>query len=304
MNIVSVLNRLKNVIPQENILVSEPMKKHTSFKIGGPADIFVFPQDEHEISFIVKTCNDAGIPYYLIGNGSNILVRDKGIRGVVINTSELFDKFNIYENIISAQSGILLSKLANAALQAELTGMEFASGIPGTLGGAVFMNAGAYGSEMKDIVIETEYLKIDGTLGKVTGEAHKFGYRQSIFQQEGYIILQSKLMLKKGNKQDIKTLMNELSLQRNAKQPMTLHSAGSVFKRPQGFYAGKLIEDCGLKGARIGGAQVSERHAGFIVNTDNATAQDVIRLIYIIKDKVKQKFNIELQTEIKIIGEE
>lgn len=304
MSINSVLEHLRTIIPQENILISEPMKKHTSFKIGGPADALIFPKDESQISHIVKSCVDAGYPYYVMGNGTNLLVRDKGIRGVVINTCRFLDECSVNQYIITAGAGTLLSKIANVALNAELTGMEFAAGIPGSLGGAIYMNAGAYGGEMKDIVVETHYLTEEGEIRTVKAEEHEFGYRKSIFQNQGCIILKSIIRLNRGKREDIKELMDDLSLRRRTKQPMGLPSAGSVFKRPEGFFAGKLIEDSGLKGFRLGGAEVSTLHAGFIVNTANATADDVLGLIEHIRNTVMKNFNVELQPEIRIIGED
>ncbi|HEX3027751.1 MAG TPA: UDP-N-acetylmuramate dehydrogenase, partial [Clostridia bacterium] len=235
---------------------------------------------------------------------SNLIVRDKGIRGIVIKICGNLAGFSVRDDIIEAETGILLSRLSNVAAENSLRGLEFASGIPGTLGGAVVMNAGAYIGEMKDVVFETDYIDTEGEIRTVKDEQHKFGYRTSFIQKTGGIVLKSKVKLKFGDKTAIKSLMDDLNQRRKDKQPLEYPSAGSVFKRPEGFYAGKLIEDCGLKGFMLGGAEVSLKHCGFIINTNNATASDVINLIRHIQETVKSKFGIELQTEVKIVGEE
>ncbi|MDP4092503.1 MAG: UDP-N-acetylmuramate dehydrogenase [Bacillota bacterium] len=288
----------------ESVRTDEPMALHTSFKVGGPADILVKPTDIGKLADTLRFCSQNGIPFFVMGNGTNLVVKDKGIRGVVI---KLFDNFNscqVRDDVIEAQAGILLSKLSNRALENSLTGLEFASGIPGTLGGAAAMNAGAYGGEMKDVIVKTEYMTMNGEIRIVEGDQHKFGYRTSFIQSEDGIILKCMLKLKKGNYQEIKASMAELTKKRCDKQPIELPSAGSVFKRPTGYFAGKLIEDSGLRGFRIGGAEVSEKHCGFIVNRGGATARDVINLIKHVQDTVKSKYNVELQTEVKIVGEE
>lgn len=283
------------------IIKDEPMKNHTSFKIGGIADEFCAASGKEEIAELINYAKEKDIPYFVMGNGSNILVSDKGIRGLVIKISGNFSEYEISGNIIRAESGALLSTLAKAAQKAGLSGMEFAGGIPGTLGGAVYMNAGAYGGEMSGIVKSVTYLK-SGEIKKIDN-GFGFGYRKSIFADLGAVVLEAELELTKGNPEEIKAKMEDYKIRRTEKQPLNLPSAGSVFKRPEGHFAGRLIEDAGLKGFRIGGAEVSEKHAGFIVNTGGATADDVLALIKYIQKTVKEKFNVELETEVKIVGD-
>ena len=283
------------------IIKNEPMKNHTSFKIGGAADEFCTVSSEDEIIELINYAKAKDMPYFIMGNGSNLLVSDKGIRGLVIQISGKFSDFEISENIIKAESGVLLSSLAKAAQKNGLSGMEFASGIPGTLGGAVYMNAGAYGGEMSSIVKSVTYLK-DGEIKKIE-DGFGFGYRKSLFADLGAVILEAELELERGNPEEIKARMEDYKIRRTEKQPLNMPSAGSVFKRPKGYFAGGLIEEAGLKGFKIGGAVVSEKHAGFIVNTGSATAGDVLSLIEHIQKTVKEKFNVELETEVKIVGE-
>lgn len=295
---------LENIAGVGNVKLEEPMKNHTSFKLGGAADVLVTPENTAQIMEILEACKREGIPFFIMGNGTNLIVRDKGIRGVVVKLFDRFSKYDFKEDSIEAEAGILLSKLANIALKLELTGLEFAGGIPGTLGGAVAMNAGAYGGEMKDVVAVTEYIDAQGEIKTLAGSGHSFGYRTSLIQKEGGIVLKSRLKLKKGVKQDIEALMEDYSGRRKDKQPLNMPSAGSVFKRPEGYFAGKLIEDSGLKGFRIGGAEISSLHSGFIVNAGGATAGDVTALIQHVQNEVKKKFDVHLQTEVKIVGEE
>lgn len=304
MNKEQLAHMIEGVTGRKNIKLDEPMKFHTSFKIGGPADIVATPADAEEIKEILRICREEGIPCYIMGNGTNLLVRDKGIRGVVVKIYDNLNKFSVKDEVIEAEAGILLSRLSNIALKSELAGIEFASGIPGTLGGAIAMNAGAYGGEMKDVVVKTEYLDSNGELKILLGDAHQFGYRSSLIQKENGVVLKSELQLKKGKMQEIKALMDELNRRRKEKQPIHMPCAGSIFKRPVGYYTGKLIEDCNLRGYRIGGAEVSEMHCGFIVNKGGATANDVLSLIKYIQSEVKSKFNVELHTEVKVVGEE
>jgi len=238
-----------------------------------------------------------------MGNGTNLIVRDKGIRGIVIKILEGFKNIRIEENVIEAEAGVLLSELSKFALSKELGGFEFAHGIPGTFGGAVCMNAGAYGSEIKDVVFKTEIMDNKGNVSKIEGDAHQFGYRKSYIQENGYIVLKSWIRLRKEEKSKIKELMTDLDGRRKDKQPLDMPSAGSVFRRPEGFFVGKLIEDSGLKGYTIGGAQVSSKHCGFIVNAGNAKTKDVTDLILYIQKTIKEKFDVELITEVKIVGE-
>ncbi len=295
---------ISNIVGRENVFIDEPMWKHTSFKVGGNADLMVLPQNTDQLIDIVRICMEREYPFLVMGNGTNLIVKDKGIRGIVIKTYEGLQNYKVYDDFIEAESGILLSKLANIALENSLTGLEFASGIPGTLGGAVTMNAGAYYGEMKDVVVWTKYLDRQGLVKELEGEQHQFGYRTSFIQTNGGIVLKSRLKLKKGNSSEIKALMDDLDKRRKDKQPLDMPSAGSVFKRPTGYYAGQLIENCGLRGYTIGGAQISTKHCGFIVNKGNATAEDVIALIKLVQEKVKSKFGVELQTEVKVVGED
>jgi len=290
----------------ENVKIDEPMKKHTSFKVGGPADLFLTPGTYEEIAGIMNICHKNTIPYLFIGNGSNLLVRDKGIQGVVIQLQERFNKCVVRGNIIEAEAGALLSVIAQTALKHGLSGFEFASGIPGTLGGAIVMNAGAYGGEMKDVVIKTEYMDSNGKIKAVEGENHKFGYRSSFAQNADVVVLKSYIRLHEGDKDEIKKLMDDLKCKRKEKQPLEYPSAGSVFKskREEGYYSWQLVDGCCLRGYRIGGAEISNKHCNFIINVDNAKASDIISLIKLVQTKVKEKFNLDMETEIKIVGEE
>lgn len=304
MDIKHITQLLIEAVDADNVKNYVPMANHTSFKIGGPADILVTPKTAQQIAKIIQISKTEKVPIFIMGNGSNLVVREKGIRGITVKLFDNFDEYEVKESIIKAQAGILLSKLSQVAYQNGLTGLEFASGIPGTLGGAIAMNAGAYGGEMKDVVIKTQYIDKGGNIKSIEGDMHCFGYRTSFIQKEEGIVLSSELKLKAGDKNQIKALMDDLCKRRNEKQPLKMPSAGSVFKRPEGYFAGKLVEDCGLRGYRVGGAEVSDMHCGFIVNKGNAVAGDVITLIELIKSTVKNKFGVELQTEVKIVGEE
>jgi len=294
---------IEKIAGQENVKLDEPMKNHTSFKVGGPADILVTPVSVSQLSQILKLCKNKSVPVFVMGNGTNLIVRDKGIRGVVVKIFDNLNKFTVKDDIITAYAGILLSRVSTIAYENGLTGLEFACGIPGTLGGAVAMNAGAYGGEMKDVVVETEYMDKDGEIRVVRDDGHQFGYRTSFIQKNSGIVIKTLMKLKKGNKEEIKALMDDLTQRRQEKQPLEMPSAGSIFKRPEGYFAGKLIEDCGLRGHRIGGAEVSQKHCGFIVNTGDAKAKDILDLIEYIRNTVKMKFGVDMQTEVRIVGE-
>lgn len=300
----AVVDYFTKAIGEENVFVDEPMKLHTSFKLGGPADILVTPHSKEQLVQILDYCNKNSVDFLVIGNGTNLLVRDKGIRGVVIKLFNTFNNITVEADTICVEAGALLSRLANAAYDNSLTGLEFAHGIPGTVGGAVTMNAGAYGGEMKDVVFMTEFIDENGKLITLRNEEHEFSYRDSYIQRHHGIVIRSWMKLKKGNKEEIKAKMDDLMQRRKDKQPLEMPSAGSVFKRPEGHFAGKLIEDCGLRGYSLGGAQVSPKHCGFIVNTGTATTKDVLDLIKEIQARVKEKFDIDMHTEIRIIGEE
>lgn len=286
------------------VLIDEPMKNHTSFKIGGPVDIMVIPKNEEQLIEAIKICKDNNIDYYVMGNGSNILVDDEGMSGVVIKISEEFGHVTIEDSIIKAESGALLTVVSKAASRNSYTGLEFASGIPGSIGGAITMNAGAYGGEMKDVVTKVRCLDSNGNIVEYSNEEMNFRYRKSRVEEKGLIVLTVEMKLEKGNRTAIEERMRELTDKRNSKQPLSFPSAGSTFKRPEGYYAGKLIDDSGLRGIRYGGAQVSEKHCGFIVNAENATSKDVRTLIKVVQKVVKDNYGVELEKELKIIGEE
>ncbi|SHF25778.1 UDP-N-acetylmuramate dehydrogenase [Thermoanaerobacter uzonensis DSM 18761] len=299
---IEIVDKLKDILKEGKLYLNEPMKRHTSFKIGGPADLLVVPNNRKELLEIISLLKGEKIPFFILGNGTNLLVSEKGIRGVVIKLSSLRNVI-VESNRIIAEAGAPLSYIANVALVHELAGFEFASGIPGTLGGAIVMNAGAYGPEMKDVVEKVEVLDGEGSILILSNEEMKFSYRHSIIQEKDWIVLRGWLSLTKGKYEDIKSKMEELNAKRRERQPLEYPSAGSTFKRPPGYYAGKLIEEAGLKGYSIGGAKVSEKHSGFIINTGNATFYDVLNLIEHIQKVVKEKFGVELVPEIKIIGE-
>lgn len=298
-----MIDRFKEVLGERGVLVNEPMSKHTTFRIGGCADVFLMPENEDQLSKVCKIADDNNLPVFVLGNGSNILVGDKGIRGVVISTYKKLNSIEITGEEVYVGAGALLSTAATAVAKASLEGMEFASGIPGTIGGAVYMNAGAYGSEMKDIIKLVRFMDKDGNIYEKSGEACGFGYRKSCFTNTDLIILGCTLSLKKGNIKEICNKISDLTNRRVTKQPVDKASAGSTFKRPEGNFAGTLIEQAGLKGKRIGGAEVSTKHAGFIINADSATAKDVIDLIDFVKNTVYEKSGIMLEPEVKMVGE-
>lgn len=299
-----VVRLLTEAVGQSAVLFDEPMKKHTTFKIGGCADMIIKPSNANQLMTVLKLIKQFDVPYFVLGNGSNILVSDKGIRGVVIEISSEMANCTVEGTKLYAECGIKLGGLANVALNASLSGLEFASGIPGTLGGALYMNAGAYGGEMKDVVESVTYFDVDKEeLITIPCEKCDFGYRKSLFSSGNKIIISAVLNLKEGSYEEIKGEMAELSKRRNDKQPVDKPSAGSTFKRPEGYFAGTLIQDTGLKGYRVGGAEVSEKHAGFVVNINNATAEDVKNLIKDVQDKVYEKFGVKLEPEVKFVGE-
>ena len=304
MNKEFIYKHLLNILNKEDILLDEPMKNHISFKVGGPADFLVKPRNEEQLKDLVSLLKKEEISYLVIGNGSNLLVRDGGIRGVVIKIADNFNEFSIEGNTVYAQSGTLLSFMGKAILNESLTGFEFAAGIPGTLGGAIVMNAGAYGGEMKDIVKSVKLMDFEGNIFELSNEEMQFSYRKSIISKKEYIVLSAIIELKEGNFEEIRESMRELTKSRVTKQPLNLPSAGSTFKRPEGYFAAKLIEDSGLKGLTLRGAQVSEKHSGFVVNLGNATAKDILDLIYVVKNIVNSKFGIMLEEEVKILGDE
>ena len=298
-----MLEKLQKVLGEAKVLVNEPMASHTTFRIGGPADYFVMPETVEEVAAVLKLCKEEEMPYFILGNGSNLLVGDKGFRGVVIQLYKNFDELQIEGTTVTAKSGAMLIRVAKESGKAGLTGLEFASGIPGTIGGAMVMNAGAYGGEMKDVVSAVAVHTKDGEIKTLTGEEMNFRYRGSVVEDEGYIVLEAVMELKKGNLEEIQARIEELSIQRKTKQPIEYPSAGSTFKRPEGYFAGKLIQDSGLRGYKVGGAQVSEKHCGFVINAGGATAADVMQLMQDVSDKVNAQFGVTLEPEVKRIGE-
>ena len=296
-------NKFCNCLGSDNVKQQEPMSRHTTFRIGGPADFYLCPHSTKEVQEIVEICKEENLPYFVLGNGSNLLVSDKGYRGVVIQLWKNFSDITVKDCCIQAKAGALLSKVAAEALEAGLTGMEFASGIPGTIGGAAFMNAGAYGGKMKDIIKSVKVLDTQGEVRILPKEELKMGYRTSIVKEKGYTVLSVELELSKGNREEIRNTMEDLKERRTSKQPLEMPSAGSTFKRPEGYFAGKLIMDSGLRGFSVGGAQVSEKHCGFVVNKGGATAMDVLNLIREVQRRVKEQFGVDLETEVRFLGE-
>ncbi len=296
-------NKFCNCLGSDNVKQQEPMSRHTTFRIGGPADFYLCPHSTNEVQEIVEICKEEKLPYFVLGNGSNLLVSDKGYRGVVIQLWKNFSDITVKDCCIQAKAGALLSKVAAEALEAGLTGMEFASGIPGTIGGAAFMNAGAYGGEMKDIIKSVKVLDTQGEVRVLPKEELKMGYRTSIVKEKGYTVLSVELELTRENQEEIRNTMEDLKERRTSKQPLEMPSAGSTFKRPEGYFAGKLIMDSGLRGFSVGGAQVSEKHCGFVVNKGGATAMDVLNLIREVQRRVKEQFGVDLETEVRFLGE-
>lgn len=294
---------LEEILDVEDIKINEPMKEHISFKVGGAADILVTPKTFNEVKSLIEFCNDNKIKYYFMGNGSNLIIKDGGIRGIVIKLTKL-DKITVQGERIIAQSGVTLLDTSNVALENSLTGIEFASGIPGSIGGAVTMNAGAYDGEMSNVIESVLVIDREANLKTLFKEELELSYRMSAIQKYEYVVLEVTLKLEQGDKDRIKYRVDELTDKRNEKQPLEYASAGSTFKRPEGYFTGKLIQDCGLKGYNIGDAQVSEKHSGFVINKGEATANDVLNLIKHVQKSVYEKFNVELHTEVRILGED
>lgn len=298
-----MVKRFEEILGKANVLTYEPMSRHTTFKIGGAADIFLTPETERQAEAAIQEAKSKNLPVFILGNGSNILVGDKGIRGVVLSLYKRINKIEVCGSEIFAGAGALLSAVSAAATRESLEGMEFASGIPGTIGGAVYMNAGAYGAEMKDIIKSVRYMDGDGNISELKGEDCRFEYRKSCFTDSDLIILGCTVKLKKGSIEEIRAKVADLTQRRVSKQPVDKPSAGSTFKRPEGYFAGTLIEEAGLKGIRCGGAEVSKKHAGFIINAGGATAKDVLELIKLVQDTVYRKKGVMLEPEVKLVGE-
>ena len=297
------IDSFKKIYNDSEIKIDENMSNHIHFKVGGPVDILLIPSKVNQVVETLKICKNENIPYFIIGNGSNLLVKDGGIRGVVIKLSNLLF-IEVKDNTIKASSGTLLEDVSKKAVENSLTGFEFACGIPGSVGGAVFMNAGAYDSEIKNVIKEAEGLDRDGNIMVLSKEELELGYRTSKVMKDNLLVLSATFELTKGDKEKIQERVDELTEKRESKQPLEYPSAGSTFKRPEGYFAGKLIQDAGLKGASVGGAAVSEKHSGFVINKDGATAEDVLNLIAHVQNEVKKQFGVELHTEVRIIGED
>ena len=295
-------NKLASIVNADRVLVDEPMKNYTTFRVGGSADYLVLPESSEELKKLEALCISENVPYYIVGNGSNLLVSDEGYRGVIFCLGKKMSRVEVEGEYVTAQAGALLSVIAARALEQELAGFEFAAGIPGSLGGACVMNAGAYGGEMKDVLVSVTVLTKDGQILKIEKDDLDLGYRTSVIAKKNYIVLEAVLKLKKGDKAEIKALMDDLRQRRISKQPLEYPSAGSTFKRPEGYFAGKLIQDTGLKGFQVGGAQVSEKHAGFVINKSQATASDIHELMRQVSEKVEEKFGVKLEPEVKRLG--
>ena len=300
----SFYDKLTSVIAKERVYVDELMSRHTTFRVGGPTDFFVTPKTKEEVRDVIRICKEAGMPYYIIGNGSNLLVSDAGYRGVIVQIYKEMNEVKVEGDLVKAQAGALLSGIAAKALGAELSGFEFASGIPGTIGGACVMNAGAYGGEMKDVLESVTVLTGEGKIIELGRNELELGYRTSVIAKKSYIVLGAVLKLERGDGEKIKTYMDELKEKRVTKQPLEYPSAGSTFKRPEGYFAGKLIEDAGLRGFQVGGAQVSEKHCGFVINRDHATAADIMELMRQVQIRVKENSGVDLEPEVKRLGDE
>ena len=298
-----IIKKLSDLLGEERVFTGEAMSRHTTFKIGGPADYFLMPDKGTDVGRIVKICKESAIPYFILGNGSNLLVGDGGYRGAVIQIYKNMSAVTVEGTEITVQAGALLSSVAAAAKNAALTGFEFAGGIPGTMGGAVVMNAGAYGGEMKDVLTEVTVMDEEGEIITLPADKLELGYRTSIIKTAGYIVLEAKLQLKEGNPEVIRETMKDLTIRRTTKQPLEYPSAGSTFKRPEGYFAGKLIMDSGLAGYQVGGAQVSEKHCGFVINAGGATARDVRTLMDNVRDIVYKKYGVTLEPEVKFLGD-
>ena len=300
---MDLYQELCGILGEENVFTKEPMSRHTTFRAGGPADFFVTPEKEGQVRKTLSLLKEAQVPRYIMGNGSNLLVGDRGYRGVILQICKKMNRIRIQDTVIQAQAGALLSKIAAEAQAKGLTGFEFASGIPGSLGGAAMMNAGAYGGEMKQVLIQAQILNASGEIEDVLAEGMELGYRSSVFSRNGGVILSASIQLEPGDPPAIQSRMEELKFLRTSKQPLEYPSAGSTFKRPEGYFAGKLIQDAGLRGFQVGGAQVSEKHCGFVINKDQATAMDIRSLMEQVSEKVYAQFGVRLEPEVKLIGE-
>lgn len=298
----AVIQSLRKFVPEENICLQESMASHTTFRIGGLADCFVQLENTEQLIKVQKYLSQVGVPFFVLGNGSNLLVSDAGFRGVILQIGPKMSKVTVEGNVIVAQAGASMAQIARTAMEHELMGMEFASGIPGTIGGGVVMNAGAYGGELSQIVTQVNVVNSEGEIMELDNETMEFGYRTSTIRNNPFTVTEVILRLEKGDRQQIRERMEELAARRREKQPLEYPSAGSTFKRPAGYYAGQLIMEAGLRGFQCGGAKVSDKHCGFVINTGNATAEDVRTLIRKIQTRVKDQFNVNLETEVLFLG--
>ena len=295
---------LSEILPAFAILREEPLAKHISFRIGGAAEIMVFPRNSEELSSVLRAAQKCGVQPWILGAGTNVLAPDEGLRGLVICLKDTFMGLRLIEpNIVEAMAGMSLANTAMFAARNGLSGMECLHGIPGTVGGGVYMNAGAYGGEIKDIAVRTEFMFFDGSTQWFEGDAQAFGYRKSVFQTLSGVIVRTQFVLQPGNEREIRSKMKELNDRRRASQPLDKPSAGSTFKRPEGYFAGTLIDQAGLKGLTVGGAQVSEKHAGFVINTGDATAADVLELVHQVQERVKAHSGVQLEPEVRLWGQ-
>lgn len=298
----AVIEALKNFVPEENICLQEPMAGHTTFRIGGPADCFLQLENEEQLRKVQHYLRLVDIPWFVLGNGSNLLVSDRGFAGVVLQVGKKMENITVEGCRIVAQAGATMAQVARTAWEHGLTGLEFASGIPGTIGGGVVMNAGAYGGEMSQVVTRVAVLDKEGERMELDNATMEFGYRTSTIKNKSFIVTEVEFSLKAGDKEQIRATMDELTARRRAKQPLEYPSAGSTFKRPAGHFAGQLIMEAGLRGFQIGGARVSDKHCGFVINTGNATAQDVRDVICEVQERVKERFHVSLETEVLFLG--
>ena len=294
--------RLRAIVGEENVLVDEPMSEHTTFKVGGPADLYVIPDDSEEIRDVLRECEESGVPHFVLGYGSDLLVSDEGYRGVIIALGDDLVGVTVEDDEMTCEAGVGLKEASEMACELGLSGLEFACGIPGSVGGACYMNAGAYGGCMADVLKCVRVLRADGTQDTLDVDELDLGYRHSRIADEGMIVLSATFDLHHGNPEKIRETMDELTRQREEKQPLDLPSAGSTFKRPEGFFVGKLVTDAGLRGYQSGGAAVSKKHAGFVVNVDHATAADVHAVIEHVQDAVERQFGVRLEPEIRFLG--
>lgn len=294
--------KLKQLLEEEDVVLGEEMKYHTTFRVGGPAHFFVTPKTEEQLQSVLKLCKETDTPWFILGRGSNLLVSDRGFDGVVIHMQKHWNHYHTEENRIFAQAGVMMSAVSQEALRNGLTGFEFASGIPGTIGGGLRMNAGAYGGEMKQVVLSAKVMDSNGTVLELSKDELELGYRTSTIGRNGYIALSCVIELQPGDPDCIRSTMEEMNAKRRQKQPLEYGSAGSTFKRPEGYFAGKLIQDAGLKGFSIGDAQVSEKHAGFVINRGNAKAADIMKLCKEVSRRVHEQFGVNLEMEVRRLG--